>query len=302
MSRISQVVRVIINCNARMVREAPTRESLVARITSALPGAVVSLSDETTSLTDLLEKALADNPTLLVACGGDGTINAVASRIVNSSIVLGVLPLGTLNHFSKDLGIPTDLDEAIALLSEAPTCLVDVGKVNERIFLNNAGLGLYPQIVHQRESQQRRGASKWPAAIAATIRSLIRYRRLAVRIVADNESVVRRTPAIMIGNNEYSTDNSLEPTRTSLSQGVLSLYLPRSSGRFKLLWFSLRALLVGVRKAGGFEVMLTKNITIESRRRHLRVSLDGEVTHLDTPLHFESSPKALRVIAPSRKD
>ena len=300
MKPVSEVVRVIINCNARMMREAPARESLVAQITSALPMAVILVSDESSSISDLLEQALADDPTLLVACGGDGTINAIATRIVNSEVVLGVLPLGTLNHFSKDLGVPTDLDEAIALLAEASTRFVDVGKVNDRIFLNNAGLGLYPQIVHQRESQQRRGASKWPAAIAATTRALIRYRRLAVRIVADGKSIVRRTPAIMIGNNEYSTENSLEPTRTSLTAGVLSLYMPRSSGRLKLLWFSLRALLFGVRKAGGFEVLMTNNITIESRHKHLRVSLDGEVMHLDTPLHFESSPKALRVVAPAR--
>ena len=302
MNQVNQVVRVIINCNARMVREAPARESLVAKIKTALPGAVVHISDDRLSISDLLERALSDNPTLLVACGGDGTINATATRIVNSGITLGVLPLGTLNHFSKDLGIPTDIDAAIALLSDAHTVLVDVGRVNDRIFLNNAGLGLYPQIVHQREAQQRRGASKWPAAVVATIRALVRYRRLAVRIVVDGESVVRRTPAIMIGNNEYSTEHSLEPKRGSLSSGILSMYVPRASGRFQLLWFSLRALLFGVRSGEGFEVVLTKSITIESRRRHLRVSLDGEATNLDTPLHFESSAKALRVVAPTRTD
>src|SRR5476649_731552 len=108
------------------------------------------------------KRALARGVDAVVAGGGDGTINAVASVLAGSSVALGVLPLGTLNHFAKDLNIPLDLDQAIATIARGTTAQVDVGDVNGRIFVNNSSLGLYPHIVRARDQQQRRlGRGKW---------------------------------------------------------------------------------------------------------------------------------------------
>src|SRR5205823_8463154 len=117
----------------------------------------------------------------------------------------GVLPLGTLNHFAKDLGIPLELPDAVRNLVSGQPMAVDVGEVNGRIFLNNSGLGLYPDIVHDREKQQRRlGRGKWPAAVWAALAALRRFPFLSMRVTADGQRLARRTPFVFIGNNAYT--------------------------------------------------------------------------------------------------
>jgi diacylglycerol kinase family enzyme len=264
-----------------------------------VPGAQVWFTDEQTGVDDLVQRALHEGATILVGGGGDGTINAVAGAVVGTDRVLGVLPLGTLNHFAKDLALPADVDAAVSLLRDGVVCTVDVGEVNGRIFLNNSGLGLYPDIVHQRELRQLHGASKWPAAFAAALRALLRYRVLGIRIKVNGTSVLRRTPAVLVGNNEYTTEGTLEPRRLSLDDGKLSLYLPRRGGRLKLIWFSLRALIGNSRHVSTFEVLLSDEFTIESRHAGLRVSLDGEVMVMRTPLQYRCRAKALRVLVPT---
>src|SRR5206468_9364651 len=103
---------------------------------------------------------------LLIVGGGDGTISAAASALVGTETRLGILPLGTLNHFARDLDIPTDLDEAARLIASGKERRVDVAEMNGRIFINNSAIGLYPQMVVDRDLQQRRlGRSKRLAMI-----------------------------------------------------------------------------------------------------------------------------------------
>jgi diacylglycerol kinase family enzyme len=153
------MMRVIVNCNARAMQDEAARAALVESVERAVPEAVVWFTDDETKVDDLIQRAIEEGATTLVGGGGDGTINAVASAVVGTDMTLGVLPLGTLNHFAKDLTLPSDIDAAVSLLRDGVVCTVDVGEVNGRIFLNNSGLGLYPDIVHQREIRQKHGAS-----------------------------------------------------------------------------------------------------------------------------------------------
>lgn len=291
-------VEVIVNANAGSVQGEGARDELVRLLSEALPSVRCRFTDDQHDIDALLRDALANRPRMIVAGGGDGTINTIASALVGTNIVLGVLPLGTLNHFSRDLGISARLEESVATLRDGCVRRVDVGAVNGRIFLNNSGLGLYPEIVRQRERRQRAGASKWSAAFAATARVLQRYRLLTLRLEVDGQVVRRRVPAILIGNNEYSTRGSLEPYRASLVGGQLALYVPRARGRATLLWNSLRALIGSVQDGDWFEVLLTDRITVSSHHPALHVSLDGEVVVVETPLEYVSRPRALLVMAP----
>ena len=116
-----------------------------------------------------LREALATQPRMLVAAGGDGTVNAVAAAAIEHDLPLGVLPLGTLNHFARDLDIPPDPEGAVAVLASGEERRVDAARANDGLFLNNASLGLYATIVVQRERLQRRlGSSKWSALLRAT--------------------------------------------------------------------------------------------------------------------------------------
>jgi diacylglycerol kinase family enzyme len=170
--------------------------------------------------------------------------------------------------------------------------------VNDRTFINNSGLGLYPYMVHHREAVQRRGWSKWFAALVASIRALARYRLLRLHIVVDGVKMFRRTPAVFIGNNEYRLDVGVEPRRVTLQDGALCLFIPKVQRRLALLLFSLRALFGRQHHDPALDMFLTDSFTIDSRHRHLRVSLDGETSVMTTPLRYSISPRALRVLVP----
>ncbi len=244
-------------------------------------------------------KAVQGGVQVVAAGGGDGTINAVASVLAGTDVALGVLPLGTLNHFAKDLGIPQSLDEAIRNVAEGRRVQVDVGAVNDRMFLNNSSLGLYPDIVRHREKQQHRlGRGKWTAAAWATFAALRRYPFLNVKLAVDGAEHARVTPFVFIGNNEYTMEGWSIGARQHLDRGKLSLYVAQRPGRLGLLRFGLRALCGTLAQERDFDVMLSEELDIATRHRHLRVATDGEVTIMKTPLRYRIMPAALTVIVP----
>lgn len=250
-------------------------------------------------IVELARRAVREDCNPVVAGGGDGTINAVASQVVGTNRLFGVLPLGTLNHFAKDLKIPLDLEGAAGNILDGRAVSVDVGEVNGRIFLNNSSLGLYPSIVRHREKQQERlGRGKWPAFIWATLSVLRRYPFLTVRLSTDDQEMIRRTPFIFVGNNEYEMESFNVGARSCLDAGHLSLYTAHRTGRLGLLRFAFRALFGGLRDENDFDAICTKEVFVETRRSRLRVATDGEVTVMNTPLHYRVLPGALRVLVP----
>src|ERR1700682_1204909 len=151
---------------------------------------------------ELARRAVKENSQVIVAGGGDGTVNAVANELMGSSITLGVLPLGTLNHFAKDLQIPQDLEDAARNLITGRAVPVDVGEVNGHIFLNNSSLGIYPHIVRLREEQQNKtGRNKWVAFALAFLSVLEHYSFLRVRLRVDGKELSCKTLLVFIGNN-----------------------------------------------------------------------------------------------------
>jgi diacylglycerol kinase family enzyme len=134
-------------------------------------------------LCDAAREAVKAGAEAVVAGGGDGTLRAVASVLVDGEVPLGVLPLGTLNHFASDLKIPTDLEAAARLIQEGEVRALDVGEVNGEIFLNNSSLGFYPPIVQARDQEMRRSKhGKWVAMAIATFKLLPKLSSLHVRI------------------------------------------------------------------------------------------------------------------------
>ncbi len=259
----------------------------------------VTMAKGGAEIIDAARQALADGAAMVVAGGGDGTMNAVASVVAGSALPFGVLPMGTLNHFAKDLGIPLELDAAIRTIVQGKTRAIDVGEVNERVFLNNSSLGLYADIVRDREQQQRRlGRGKWVAALWATVAALRRYPFMSVRLHVDNVAHARRTPFVFIGNNEYTMEGLSIGARTVLDGGKLSLYVAQHPGRLGLLRLALRALLGQLKQQRDVDILLTEQLQIDSRHTHMRVATDGEVNVMATPLCYRIRPGALMVITP----
>lgn len=296
---MSTAIHVIINASAGCGYCAQWSAALFDKFKALDFEPTITLAKGGAELSAAAAKAREQGVAIVAAGGGDGTINAVASQLVGSSTVLGVLPLGTLNHFAKDLGIPLELDLAIANLAHGKPVMIDVGEVNERIFLNNSSLGLYPDIVRDREKQQRRlGRGKWLACGWAALAALRRYPFLSVRLMVDGERHARRTPFIFIGNNEYVMQGFDIGARRRLDGGALSLYVAQRPGRLGLLRLALHALFGRLAQARDFDVLLAPDIEVETRHKRLRVATDGEVTIMATPLRYRIRAGALAVMVP----
>jgi diacylglycerol kinase family enzyme len=279
---------------SREMQEAVRRHELKAEVWHAESGS---------ELAALARRAAQSDSRTVVAGGGDGTINAVAAALLGSDKRLGVLPLGTLNHFAKDLGVPLELDAAVRNLITGREAVVDVGEVNGRVFLNNSSLGLYPRIVRHRDQQRHQlGRGKWPAFAWALLSAMHVCPTLRLRLQANGSERVARTPFLFIGNNAYSMDMLRIGARERLDQGALSVYYARGAGRLGVFTLALRSLLGRVAQAGNFETFTAQELRVETRRRSVDVSTDGEVTRLESPLIYRIHPRALRVLVPANSE
>ena len=244
------------------------------------------------------EAAVRDGCEALVGGGGDGTISLVAGIALEAGLPFGVIPIGTLNHFARDVGIPLDLDSAAAVIIAGRLRAVDVAEVNGRTFLNNSSIGVYPRLVRLRERYQKRGMAKWIAAFWAMLAVLRRRPFLAVRVVADGEPLVRRTPFVLVANNAYRMAGFGAGERESLADGRLAVYTMNASGRRSLLWLAWQIFRGRTAEVKELETMEVTEVEIETRRHALQVALDGEVTDMRGVLRYGIRPAALRVFAP----
>ena len=292
-------VEVIINAGAGLGASEEVCRRLRDVFEASTLRVKISLAQSGAEVIDLARSAACGNSEVVVAGGGDGTVDAVASAIIGTEKTLGVLPLGTLNHFAKDLKIPLEPEAAAEIIVVGYRTNVDVGEVNGRIFLNNSSLGLYPLIVREREKQQRLGYHKWPAFAWAALTVLRRYPLVDVRLQAEGKELRRRTPFVFVGNNQYVLKGFDIGKRERLDEGQLCVYISPRTGRVGLGLLALRALLGRIREEKDFLELKTDEVRIATRHKKLRVAFDGEVDSLKAPLHYRVRPRALRVIVPA---
>lgn len=243
---------------------------------------------------DGFEKRLApyiDSGRTIAVVGGDGTQRAVAALVRDTAAVMAPLPGGTLNHFTKDLGVPQDMEAAISRLPRLKYTAVDVATVNGRAFVNNSSVGLYPHSLLEREKTEN-FFGKWPAAIGAALRSLLRFRRYSVTI---NDQPMR-TPFIFVGNNTYAFEKSMFAERDSLNDGTLTLFVLRSWSRLAMIRTVLFDRFTSKRRTDEFIIDHPTEIRIESKQGNIAVSLDGEVVRLGAPLVYKVHPNAIKVL------
>jgi YegS/Rv2252/BmrU family lipid kinase len=292
-------IAVIVNAAAGSQRANDLRAQLTQHFKAAGTEVEIQLADAGADLVREVKRAIMRTPETLVVGGGDGTLNAAAPLLIGTGIALGILPLGTLNHFARDLRIPFDLEAAVKTIAAGHTVKVDVGAVNDRFFLNNSSLGLYPHAVKGREVQRERlGRGKWPAFIWAALAVLRRYPFLDVRLSIDGSDLKRRTPFVFIGNNKYAMEGFRIGERARLDGGLLSLYVANRTGRLGLFRLALQALFGRLNQAEDFDTAFAKSIEVETRRGRLRVATDGEIGIMATPLRFRVLPAALTVVVP----
>ena len=294
------MITVLLNAAAGLKRD----EAMPARLSELFakagsPVRIVPL-EFGTDAAQAVRSAVQTGAAVVVAAGGDGTVRSVAAGLVGSQTPLGVLPLGTLNHFAKDLGIPLDLERAVETIVARHQLSVDVGAVNDRVFVNNSSIGIYPDIVAAREDLRRQGRRKWTAFALATARILRHYRGVRVRLETGTLTKTAVTPFLFVGNNEYQVEGIRLGSRVRLDAGRLYAYLaPRLRGPDlpKLLALALAGRAMDNH---ALESFATRDLRVDTpARRAVRVALDGEVRLMAVPLRYRILPGALPVIVPA---
>jgi YegS/Rv2252/BmrU family lipid kinase len=291
---------VVVNVSAGIPGES---SAVVERVSAAfhlagVEAEVVAVGRE--GLAVALAHAAASSGDVIVIGGGDGTVRTAALASLGSGKPLGILPFGTRNHFARDAGIPTDLDEAVKVIADGHVREVDIGEVNGEIFINNSSIGLYPSAVDQRdELRHRHGGGKASAMFNACLNVLRRFPLLDVRLQVENRTVSLRTPFVFVGNNRYDMSFFSLGQRASLSEGELGVYLTRNTNRLGVLRLAIRALVGRMRQDHDFRYFTAGHVEIHNRRPWLRVSLDGEVKRMASPIRYTTRPRALRILAPA---
>jgi YegS/Rv2252/BmrU family lipid kinase len=296
------VVACIVNERARSNGAAQLTERVTALFREHGAKAETIVVRHGRELTPIARRFAEGGCRTIVAAGGDGTVSAVAAALVGTQASLGVLPLGTLNHFAKDVGIPLDLDAAVETIISGESRLVDVGELNGHIFINNSSIGLYPAIVQERSEGQSRGMSKWVAFVHALYSVMRRAPSFHADLHADGKfDSADRTPFIFVGNNPYTTTGVEIGERRRLDTGKLWLCRAPGADRTALIKMAIRALL-GRASPGELKVLEAEEFWVQTKRnRRVKVANDGEVFSMTAPLHYRILPQALRVIVPAGK-
>ena len=256
--------------NPRSGSESPSADEL--REAAHGRGVDVHLLEDGDDLQELARAADAD---VLGMAGGDGSLGAVAEVAIERDLPFVCIPFGTRNHFARDLGL--DRDDPVGALAafDGVEQRIDVGRVGERLFLNNVSLGVYALLVHRRERHRRRRDA---LARLRALALVLREHKGKEQFVVDGEPVAARV--VLVACNAYSLDPFSIGERESMDDGRLHLYVPH-----------------GFRRVTWDERSCTE-LTIETANPSLRAAIDGEPARLVSPVELRIEPQALRVLVP----
>ncbi len=251
------------------------------------------------ALSEAIAKAGESEADRIIIGGGDGTVNAGASMAAAAGKILGILPMGTLNLYAQDLGIPLDLEEAVHALIRGEVRQVDYAEVNGNLYLCNSVLGILPPLMEQ--SEKLRGASliqRYSSLFRMIVRLLKRNPRFYVKLQIEGRTREMKVRGIAICNNEYHDAFTLFPHPVPLDAGKLTVYLTREPTRLGTLLITLRVLLGTWQKDRDIKSFSTQEVTISTRRKRISTVTDGEILKFPPPLTYRIIPRGLRVMVP----
>lgn len=237
----------------------------------------------------------------IVAAGGDGTINCVAGTAWENDLLMGVLPQGTFNFFGRTHGIPTETREATEALLKATPCDAQVGMVNDRIFLVNGSLGLYPQVLEDRETWKQRFGRHRIVALWSGLATMMRgYRPLRIEVGDGDQTRHLRTPTLFVGNNALQLEKIGLPEAVDVhrNDGTLAGLILKPIGRLTMLGLILRGALGKLGEADNAVSFPFREIRVTPKRHHhaIKVAVDGEIVWLKPPIVFRAAPRPLRLL------
>ncbi|SFQ41973.1 Diacylglycerol kinase family enzyme [Roseivivax halotolerans] len=236
----------------------------------------------------------------IVAAGGDGTISGVAQELAGSGHRMGIIPQGTFNFVARGLGIPEDPEEAVALLASGEARPFPLGEVNGYVFVNNASLGVYPQVLKEREGTYKRWGRSRLAAHWSVIVTFLTFRRpVQMKVRVGGREVRRKTPLAFIGRSAFQLEHYGLEGADAVRDGAFALYLSPEASRWELLMRALKLASKGMVLNRDFELFTGTDIVIETSRKSQSVAMDGERRRIEGPFRFRMLNDALDVVAPS---
>ncbi|MDE8651582.1 diacylglycerol/lipid kinase family protein [Novosphingobium album (ex Liu et al. 2023)] len=228
--------------------------------------------------------------------GGDGTLSCAAGVLARQQRRLAVLPLGTLNHFAHAIGLDGTLEQAARVAAGDHARRIDLGCAGDRLFINNASIGIYARMVRDRD---RRALPKWLATIPAALGVLARPGARHVRLMIDGETRFIKTPLLFVGNNRYSLATGRLGERAELRDGLLSLYAVAERGSLGLIVTAIRVLAGKADPQADFAALADAREVVVAGHGEHQVAIDGEVHQMPFPLRFAIRPAALAVMVPA---
>lgn len=241
---------------------------------------------------------------VVVAAGGDGTLNAVAAAVLPSGLPFGILPRGTFNYFGRTYGISRETEEAVASLLDSHIEPVQVGLLDDRPFLVNASLGLYPQLLEDREAyKQKLGRRRWVALISAVVTLMRTPAQLNLELSSHGQRQLLRTPTLVVGNNALQLEQLGLPDVAQLDENRLVAMAAKPVGTLALYWVMVMGAMKRLGDAANVISFGVDTLTVRLRggRRRIKVAMDGEIFWTRAPLAFSVSPKRLQLLVPRDK-
>lgn len=237
---------------------------------------------------------------VIVAAGGDGTLNAVASRLIDTPIPMGILPLGTFNYVARVLNIPLDLLAAAEVIADGTIRSVHVATINDRIYLNNASLGLYPLFIQKREYYNKRFGRFPLNAYTSGLDVLIRdHKELKLSISVDDHVYPVKTPLIFFGNNQLQLKELNLHIAECAAQGRVAGVVVAKSDKLSLFKMLFELIKGRLEKAKDVYSFSADQVVVDCKRKKLTVAIDGEIEELQTPLTFAVKKNALNIMVPA---
>jgi len=291
-------VRVIVNCGAGSVDgDEDQRREILDAFAAAQADAEVTFA-QGSDLADAISRAAGERPDVVVIAGGDGSIGTAAQVLSSTDIPLAVLPLGTFNHFAKDIGMPLDIAEAANSIVHGEVSRIDLAEVNGRCFVNNSSVGVYPVMISLRDQiREERGWGKVRSVPVAAWRVVRRFPVRRMTITATDYSARVRSPFVFVGNNRYEVGPRGVGERSRIDRGELCAYVARAESPWHLLWMAVKATVRGSSHVDGLHEVCGSELVLDVHGHRVMVSLDGESTTLRSPLRYRIRPAALAVLA-----
>lgn len=290
---------VLVNAKSgkRDTEDAPGR--IRAALARYAPEAELRLLERGSDILPETRKAVAEGAGMVVAAGGDGTVCAVAGELQGTGVTMGILPLGTFNYFARSLDIPTEIPEAVQLLTRGARRPVRLAEINGQIFLNNASLGAYPAILKTREDVYRKWGRRRIVAYWSVLITLVTLRRpLRLKIEAGETVMERRTPLIFAVNNAFQLDQLGLQGREDIAAGRLALFVAPDTSRWGMLRNALMLALGMAEKRKEYDFAAADRIRIADSKREHDIACDGERGRMRAPYELKVIEDALCVMAP----